>query len=145
MLLLNHHFEILCFVAFVPIIVCICPANERWCYNVMPSVIGWAHMQNYPCMCTNKNIHECWSHSVWQVILGTYLWSRSSITLNMIKTQKCTTTKAFNFGTNIRMGRIFDNKCEEMVNVWHLFTNQGWTVFLKLFKIKNAYDNLHFL
>ena len=25
---------------------CMCPANERWCYNVMSSVIGWAHTRN---------------------------------------------------------------------------------------------------
>ena len=28
---------------------CMCPANERWCYNVTSSLIGWAHTQNDPC------------------------------------------------------------------------------------------------
>ena len=32
------------------IILCICPANERRCYNVTSSVIGWAHSQNNPCL-----------------------------------------------------------------------------------------------
>ena len=28
----------------------ICPANERQCYNVTQSLIGWAHSQNDPCI-----------------------------------------------------------------------------------------------
>ena len=30
---------------------CLCmhPANDRWCYNVTSSLIGWAHTQNDPC------------------------------------------------------------------------------------------------
>ena len=31
------------------IILCMCPANERRCYNVTLSLIGWAHSQNDPC------------------------------------------------------------------------------------------------
>ena len=27
------------------------PANERWCYIVTSSLIGWAHTQNDPCVC----------------------------------------------------------------------------------------------
>ena len=30
------------------IMLCMCPANERWCYNVTSSLIGWAHIQNDP-------------------------------------------------------------------------------------------------
>ena len=30
-------------------ILCMRPANERWCYIVMPSLIGWAHTQNHSC------------------------------------------------------------------------------------------------
>ena len=30
------------------IISCMCQANERWHYNVMTSLIGWAHSQNDP-------------------------------------------------------------------------------------------------
>ena len=30
------------------IILCMGPANERWHYTVMPSLIGWAHTQNDP-------------------------------------------------------------------------------------------------
>ena len=32
------------------IILCMCSANERWRYSVTPSLIGWAHTQNHPCM-----------------------------------------------------------------------------------------------
>ena len=31
------------------IILCMRPANERWRYNVTPSLIGWACTQNDPC------------------------------------------------------------------------------------------------
>ena len=41
-----------CNVFFSPlyagIILCMCPANERHCYNVMPSLIGWKHTWNGP-------------------------------------------------------------------------------------------------
>ena len=29
-------------------ILCMCPANERWRYNVTSSLIGWAHAQYDP-------------------------------------------------------------------------------------------------
>ena len=32
------------------IILCMRPANERWRYTVTPSLIGWAHTQNDPCI-----------------------------------------------------------------------------------------------
>ena len=35
-----------------------CPANER-CYNVMSSLIGWAHTQNYPCYINDKIKNQC--------------------------------------------------------------------------------------
>ena len=38
------------------IILYMCPVNERWCYNVTPSLIGWAHTQNDP-----------WRLGVWQI------------------------------------------------------------------------------
>ena len=31
---------------YAGIIVCMCPANERWRYTVTSSLIGWAHTQN---------------------------------------------------------------------------------------------------
>ena len=31
-------------------ILCMCPANGRWRYNVTSSLIGWVHTQNYPCI-----------------------------------------------------------------------------------------------
>ena len=31
------------------IILCKRPANEKWCYIVTPSRIGWVHTQNDPC------------------------------------------------------------------------------------------------
>ena len=34
--------------AISEIILCMCPTNERWRYNVTPSLIGWAHTQNDP-------------------------------------------------------------------------------------------------
>ena len=37
------------------IILCGRPANERRRYNVTPSLIGWAHTQNDPCMITAKS------------------------------------------------------------------------------------------
>ena len=36
---------------FAGIILWMCPANERWCYIVTSSLIGWVHTQNYPCLC----------------------------------------------------------------------------------------------
>ena len=36
-------------VSFTWIILCMCPANERWHYIVMSSLIGWVHIQNDPC------------------------------------------------------------------------------------------------
>ena len=40
-----------CFLEMALDILCMCPANERWCYTVTPSLIGWAHTQNvyYKC------------------------------------------------------------------------------------------------
>ena len=32
------------------IILCMCLANERWCYIVTSSPIGWVHAQNNPCL-----------------------------------------------------------------------------------------------
>ena len=40
---------------FEGIILCMCPANERWRYSVTPSLIGWAHAQNDPCFGTHKH------------------------------------------------------------------------------------------
>ena len=36
--------------AFAWIILWMRPANERWCYTATPSLIGWAHTQNDPCV-----------------------------------------------------------------------------------------------
>ena len=38
------------------------PANERWCYSVTPSLIGWAHTENDPCLWEeggNINLTHC--------------------------------------------------------------------------------------
>ena len=35
-----------------------CPANERWRYNVTSSFIGWAHIQNDPCKLFFWNIQH---------------------------------------------------------------------------------------
>ena len=38
-----------------PIYVCMRPANKRWLYNVMSSLIGWAHTQNdLRCLLKNR-------------------------------------------------------------------------------------------
>ena len=37
------------FYNFPRIILCICPTNERWRYNVTLSLIGWAYTQDDPC------------------------------------------------------------------------------------------------
>ena len=35
---------------YTGIILCMCPASERQCYNVASSLIVWAHSQNDPCV-----------------------------------------------------------------------------------------------
>ena len=35
-----------------------CPANQRWCYIVTSSLIGWAHRQNDPCVQQAKSTKE---------------------------------------------------------------------------------------
>ena len=49
------------------IILWICPANKRWCYNVTLSLIGWAHTHDPCTSTTNLNIlsklgryNGCW-------------------------------------------------------------------------------------
>ena len=51
-------FQSLCWLSLIVvtpgIILCMCPANERWRYIVMWSLIGcWAHIQNNPCHITD--------------------------------------------------------------------------------------------
>ena len=41
------------------IILCMCPANERWRYIVTSYLISWAHTQNDPCVCC-EYIGETW-------------------------------------------------------------------------------------
>ena len=40
-----------------------CPANERWRYSVTPSLIGWVHTQNDPCI-SNKFCMFLWSNQM---------------------------------------------------------------------------------
>ena len=40
-----------------------CPANERWCYYEMSSLIGWAHSQIAPCA-----MNEIYHHAI------CYIW-----------------------------------------------------------------------
>ena len=42
---------------------CVCPANERQCYSVTLSLIGWAHAQNDPC-CGGHDVGLVTSHEV---------------------------------------------------------------------------------
>ena len=65
------------------IILCMHPANERWCYTVTPSLIGWAHTQNDPCLwfiCTKctANTMSCY----WRADVVPY---KSRVYLNTIK------------------------------------------------------------
>ena len=45
-----HPYKASCIFIIVGIILCMCPANERRCYNVTSSLIGWVQSQNYPCI-----------------------------------------------------------------------------------------------
>ena len=52
------------------IILCMCPANERQCYNVTSSLIGWAHIWNNPWLpqllwgiLLHGFRHFCWNES----------------------------------------------------------------------------------
>ena len=42
---------------------CMCPANERWCNVVTPSLIGWVHTQNDP----------------WYIVWNTVQWLCNSV------------------------------------------------------------------
>ena len=47
--LLFSHFLLMCIhLHFAGIILWMCPANERWCYIVTSSLIGWAHKKMIP-------------------------------------------------------------------------------------------------
>ena len=64
------------------IILCMCQANERWRYNVTPSLNGWAHTQNDPCTCFKKKstsfILEC---SCFKLLPGSELGPASKMPL----------------------------------------------------------------
>ena len=65
------------------IILCMHPANEKWCYTVTPSLIGWAHTKIDPCcwsdwfktvLLLNKNLHhQCATPNYTQIELRTKL------------------------------------------------------------------------
>ena len=44
----NISIVLCCSIQIPRIILCMCPANERRCYNVTSSLIGWTHTQNDP-------------------------------------------------------------------------------------------------
>ena len=44
------------------IILCMCPANERQCYTVTLSLIGWAHTHNVPCISVTLSLIG-WVHT----------------------------------------------------------------------------------
>ena len=44
---------------------CMCPANERWGYIVMSSLIGWAHAQNEPWILRNATHHKSNIGNIW--------------------------------------------------------------------------------
>ena len=44
---------------YAGIILCMCPANESWCYTVTPPLIGWAHAQNDPWVWPYLSKRQC--------------------------------------------------------------------------------------
>ena len=60
------------------------PANERWCYNVTLSLIGWAHTQNDPRPCS-----YAWENFQGPLIIfhGMYLWYFENIRLLSISSR----------------------------------------------------------
>ena len=40
------------------IFICMRQASETQCYNVTPSLIGWAHIQNHPCVSVYQKYHN---------------------------------------------------------------------------------------
>ena len=61
---------------FTGIILCMCPANERWCYNVTSSLIGWAHISALVQERRNSSVLSmelclsCTNPSIYKVIPG---------------------------------------------------------------------------
>ena len=65
-------------ITYIPeIILCISSANGRWCYNAMPSLIGWAHTQNGPCI-HFLNIISCLLYILCVLLLSfmSYAWTK---------------------------------------------------------------------
>ena len=59
------------------LILCMRPANERWCYNVTSSLIGWAHSQNGPWRWTKTT--SWWPTSFTQSILLICHWNKTGL------------------------------------------------------------------
>ena len=64
------------------IILCMCPTNERWHYNVKSSLIGWAHTQNDPWKSHNHidkiATTDTYTH-LWEWNFKCVFWVRSLI------------------------------------------------------------------
>ena len=69
------------FGAMKGIILCLRPANERWRYNVMLSLIGWLPSQNYPCMTKSSHIAKTCFAFILRLL---YHWKQkvNSLTVN---------------------------------------------------------------
>ena len=49
------------------VILCMRPANKRWCYIVTPSLIGWVHTQTDPCGCCRQRTYLWYiAHLMWR-------------------------------------------------------------------------------
>ena len=64
------------------VILCMRPANERWRYSVMPSLIGWVHTQNDPWVCYDTDFDI-------SVDDGAVLWMCNTLALGTDKYEYC--------------------------------------------------------
>ena len=102
---------------YARIIFCMHPTNERWCYKVMSSFIGWAHTQNHPCVwrgCFCKVfqlLHLKCSTSISCYYIAAYTFIQSgnvkSLTVNILKPTQTPTTKS--------------NKTDKYLHTKHIF------------------------
>ena len=66
------------------IILRMCPANERQHYIVMLSLIGWAHTQNDPCICT---CNTTYCYVMWYWYMSSWRFCQQHITFQRYKYQ----------------------------------------------------------
>ena len=88
---------------FSGIILCMRPANERWCYTVTPSLIGWAHTQNDPC----HVIEGLWARN-WklvEILFGPFsLWWSNQVTDLHLSSWQLSCHVIIPIKSNLRLG-----------------------------------------